>query len=86
MERDGHQCGYCWDSCPVSIPKAGGRDGAHARAGCCVPSILLVLVFTFMPIAEVVVKRPQREAKLILRRCYPPSAAVDAVVAAIKTV
>merc|ERR1719421_1487506 len=54
--------------------------------GAIIPSVLLVLVFTFMPESPrwLVAKGRSEEAKLILRRCYPPSSNVDAVVAAIQ--
>ena len=54
--------------------------------GAVIPAVLLVLVYTFMPESPrwLVAKGRSEEAKLILRRCYPPSADVDAVVAAIQ--
>ena len=64
--------------------EAGWR--AMLALGAIIPSILLVLVYTFMPESPrwLVAKGRSEEAKLILKRCYPPSADVDAVVAAIQ--
>ena len=54
--------------------------------GAIIPSVLLVLVFTFMPESPrwLVARGRSEEAKLILRRCYPPSSDVDGVVTSIQ--
>lgn len=61
-----------------------GEGGWRAMIalGAVIPCVLLVLIKTFMPESPrwLVAKGRSEEARLILRRCYPPSANTDDVI------